>query len=255
MTRRALLLVLLTATTVAVFSQTLRFEVASVRPSAPNKVGGGFDAPPGRFEVENQPLSQMIFFAYDTDRFRLTGPEWIYRERFDIVATGAVTGQTKLMLKALLQDRFGLRAHVERRPVPVYVLTVLRSDGTLGPNLRPVKVDCSQREPLPDGMIPCSTRNQPTGTLVARGTTWANAILHREMAAAVNRLVIDETGLTGQFDMRLEWSDPISAAEPQSADRPSFITAVREQLGLKLEAAERPVEVLVIDSVNRPTPD
>jgi uncharacterized protein (TIGR03435 family) len=232
-----------------------RFEVTSVRPSAPNKAGGGFDATPGRFEIENQPLSQVIYFAYDIDRFRLTGPQWIYRERFDIVATGAVTGQTKLMLQALLQDRFGLRAHMEKRPVPVYVLTVLRSDGTLGPNLHRVKVDCSKREPLQDGMIPCSTRNQPTGTLIARATTWGTATLHREMAAAVDRLVIDETGLTGQFDMRLEWSDPISAAEPQSADRPSFITAVREQLGLKLEPGQRPVEVLVIDSVERPMPN
>ena len=233
-----------------------RFEVASVKPSRSNAVGGGFDATPGRFSVENLPLAEVIFFAYDTDRFRTAGPDWIGRERFDITATGAVTGQTKLMLRQLLQDRFGLRAHVETRTQPVYRLTVVRADGTLGPNLRRVQMDCSRREPLPDGMMPCSTRNQPRGTLVSRGTNWQTAILHREMAAAMDRLVVDGTGLSGQVDITLEWADPIAQpASPEPANRPSFVTAVREQLGLKLEPATEPVQVLVIDRIGRPTPD
>jgi uncharacterized protein (TIGR03435 family) len=186
-----------------------RFEVATVKPSRPNAAGGGFDFPPGRFAAENQSLAALIFFAYDTDRFRTAGPDWIARERFDISATGAVTAQIKSMVRQLLQDRFGLRAHFDTRRVPVYVLTVARADGTLGPNLRRVKMDCAGREPLPDGMTPCSTRNQPRGTLVARGTNWQTAILHREIATTMDRLVLDRTSLKGQFDMRLEWSDPL----------------------------------------------
>ena len=159
------------------------------------------------------------------------------------------------MVRTLLRERFGLRAHVEMRRMPVYVLTVASTDGTLGPNLRKVEMDCSRREPLSDGILPCGTRNQPGGTLVARGTNWETAILHREMAAVMDRLVLDRTGLKGQFDMRLEWTDPTAAAEAQSADRPSFVTALREQLGLRLERAIEPVNVLVIDRIDRPSPD
>jgi uncharacterized protein (TIGR03435 family) len=233
-----------------------RFEVATVKPSRPNAVGGGFDAPPGRFSAENQPLADLIFFAYDTDRFRTVGPDWIARERFDISATGAVTGQYQSMLRQLLQDRFGLRAHFDSRRVSVYVLTVARADGTLGPNLRKVEMDCAKREPLPDGMMPCGTRNQPRGTLVARGTNWQKAILHREIATTMDRLVLDRTSLTGQFDMRLEWLDPVAqSTDAPAVDRPSLVTALREQLGLKLEPAIEAVPVLVIDRIERPSPD
>jgi len=233
-----------------------RFEVASVKPSRPGAVGGGFDATPGRFSVENLPLSEVIFYAYDTDRFRTVGLEWIQRERFDITATGAVTGMIKPMLRQLLRDRFAVRAHLETRTLPVYVLTVARADGVLGPNLRRVQMDCSRREPLPDGMMPCSTRNQPRGTLIARGASWPNPPLHREMAAAMDRLVIDRTGLSGQFDITLEWGDPVAQpSAPPTTGRPSFVTALREQLGLRIEPAMEPVQVLVIDNIQRPSPD
>ena len=234
----------------------VRFEVVSVKPSRPNQVGGGFDATPGRFGAENQPLSDLLFYAYDVDRFRLVGPDWISRERFDITATGAVTGQTRPMLRQLLQDRFGLRAHVETRTQPVYVLTIVRADGVLGPNLRKVQMDCSRREPLADGMTPCATRTDPPGTLRARGTNWQTSILHRVIARSMDRLVLDRTGLTGQFDITVEWSDPgAQSASSSTADRPVLVTALREQLGLNLEAARQPVQVLVIDAVRRPSPD
>jgi bla regulator protein blaR1 len=195
-------------------------------------------------------------FAYDTDRFRTAGPDWIARERFDISATGAVTGQIKSMLRQLLQDRFGLRAHFDTRRVPVYVLSVAHADGTLGPNLRRVEMDCAKRDLLPDGMTPCSTRNQPRGTLVARGTNWQTAILHREIATTMDRLVLDRTSLKGQFDMRLEWSDPVAqSTDAPAVDRPSLVTALREQLGLRLEPAIEAVPVLVIDRIERPSPD
>jgi uncharacterized protein (TIGR03435 family) len=226
-----------------------------VKPSRPNQIGGGFDATPGRFDVENRPLSEILFYAFDVDRFRLVGPEWIARERFDITATGAITGQTKPMLRRLLQDRFGLRARMETRTQDVYLLTILRPDGGLGSNLRRVEMDCSHREPLADGMMPCSTRNQPQGTLVARGTNWRTSILLREISAQVDRLVLDRTGLDGQFDMRLEWTDPLTQALGATSDRPGFVTALREQLGLTLEPAKEPVQVLVVDHVERPSPN
>ena len=237
-------------------SDRVRFEVVSVKPSRPNQVGGGFDATPGRFVAENQPLSDLLFFAYDVNRFRLVGPDWIHSERFDITATGAVTGQAKPMLQQLLQDRFGLRAHVETRTQPVYLLTILRADGGLGPNLRQVQMDCSSREPLADGMTPCGTRTDPPGTLRARGTNWQTSILHRVIARSVDRLVLDRTGLNGQFDITLEWSDPVAQSAPAAtADRPVFVTALREQLGLTLEPARQPIHVLVIDAIGRPSPD
>jgi uncharacterized protein (TIGR03435 family) len=200
-------------------------------------------------------VSDLIFFAFETDRFRTVGPDWLDDDRFDVVATGAANGQNRPMVRQLLRDRFALRTHSETRRVPVCVLTILRSDGVLGPNLQKVVADCSQRKVFADGLTPCSTRNQPSGTLVAHSANWETAILHREMRNALGRLVVDRTNLTGQFDMKLEWSDPSVQASGDLADHPSLTTAVREQLGLKLEPATESLEVLVIDHVERPTPD
>jgi uncharacterized protein (TIGR03435 family) len=150
------------------------------------------------------------------------------------------------MLQHLLQDRFSLRLHREHRPKAVYVLKRARDDGKLGPQLVSIS-DCSARPSfLPSYYNGCGGMgSRATTSRVGRGK-WEDLALHRHFAPSVDRPVIDETGLSGSFALLLDWSD---------IDTPSLLTAVREQLGLKLEAAERPVEVLVIDSVERPTPD
>jgi uncharacterized protein (TIGR03435 family) len=181
-------------------------------------------------------------------------PDWIRRERFDIVATapeGRGMGEFQAMVRNLLADRFHLRAHTESRRTQVYVLSLARPDGKLGQGLRPTTVDCSRRDP------PCSTRNQPRGSYHAIGSEWPPFVLMGELRVATGTTVLDRTDLEGPFDIDLEWADPTASVADQAADvaRPSLFTAVREQLGLKLEASQESMDFLVIDNIERPEAD
>ena len=252
MVRFGLLLILIAAAGVFVSAQApaaLRFDVASIRPSKsvatyPTVTGRG----PGRYAFANASVADLIRDAYSVRVWAVVGgPEWARRERFDVVATsqGRSSSQHPLMLQALLAERFVLRVHRETRQLPVYELVKARSDGRLGPNLRVVHVDCA-REPCP----------YDDGSLSFRATALEWSAAAGIIGAGLDRPVIDKTGLSGQFAIDLRWApvagSPDAAAPPEQV---SLFTAVQEQLGLKLQPAVGPIEVLVIDSVERPTPD
>ena len=237
--------------------------------------------PGGRLVITNQPLRRLVLFAYSLQPQQLTsGPAWLDSDRFDIVAQaegdlsptppGGPPGTPQLMMQRLLAERFGLVVHTESRELPVYALTVARSDGRLGPRIKPAAVDCLtlmtkvpggvpvQAPQLPDGRPACGVRRDGTGRLVAGGTTmlmFATQIL----TGLTDRLVVDRTGLTGAYDFDMEHqlegrgASPAADSATAVADRPSIFTAVEEQLGLKLQAARAPIEVLVIDRVTPPT--
>jgi len=230
-----------------------RFDVISIKPAPSSRQGGGYDYPPGRFVSENRTARELVMLAFGTDSFRTAGgADWIGRERFDITATVAgpwQDGRPAVLVRHLLEDRFGLKAHRETRPLPVYTLTRARTDGTLGPNLRPVKTDCAAWRQNPE-MPRCSTQTAP-GQIIATGSEWSRTMQFTTLARATGRLVLDRTGLTGQYDITLQWDDPV--ANDQS--RASIFTAVREQLGLRLDARTEPLEVVVIDRIERPAPD
>jgi hypothetical protein len=163
---------------------------------------------------------------------RCGAPDWIANERFDIVAKmegdppSIVTtgpGPMRLAMRALLGDRFGLVVRGERRDLDIYALTIAKSAAQLGRALKPSPEDCSAM-----------------AARVANG-----------LSQIVGRTVVDRTGLTGNWAFELTYS-----AEPSpDSDAPSLFTAIQEQLGLKLEATTGPVDVLVVDRVQRPTPD
>ncbi len=201
------------------------------------------------------------------------GPTWLTSDRFDIVATVAGNPppeQIPLMLRALLADRFKLVIHTERRELPIYALVLARRDGKLGARISPATFDCLAARgratgapptpPAPSGRVPCGLRFRP-GNVVGEGISLAQ--LADRLAPFVNRVVIDQTGLAGNFDLDLEWTPdqwkPQLAEVPQQPQSipngPSLFTALQEQLGLKLEPTRGPVDVLVIDSVSQPTPD
>jgi uncharacterized protein (TIGR03435 family) len=183
-------------------------------------------------------------------------------------------GPLQLMMQRAFAERFKLAVHTETREIPVYELTLARRDRTLGSKLTPAATDCeavmsamlkSAREggppptagpQLPDGRPACGMRFGPGNRLVAGGTSMA--ALSRNMSNPAGRIIVDKTGLIGGFDFELEFTPDPSAAggqPPAVSDTtlPSLFTALEEQLGLKLVPERRPVEVLVIDRVERPT--
>ncbi len=263
------------------------FEVASVKQ---NRSGEGFIrvgmAPGGRFTATNVPLRQLIQLAYQIQPFQIVGgPNWIASDRFDIVAKAAgdvppptpgVAGPMQLMMRTLLADRFKLTLHNEQREMPIYALVLAKADGKLGPQLKSSTTDCAAlmgAAARRGGPPPPPSFNEPMqcGMRVFPGALSAGGFplsqLTQFLSSTVQRIVVDRTGLTGNFDLNMTWTpdqmpqgrgDPPPGAPPLPAidpNGPSIFTAVQEQLGLKLESTKAPVDVLVIDRAEHPTED
>jgi uncharacterized protein (TIGR03435 family) len=256
------------------------FEVASIKPSPPSTdrhpVAISQFLPGGRFTATDVPLRSLIQLAYNlVDSPILGGPAWITADRFEIVAKAEAstsTEQIRLMLQALLKERFKLAAHTDTRELPVYTLVIARADGRLGPKIRAAAIgECPEavgpgararaRLIAPTDERPsCGIRIGFGGkNLEAWGVTTSQ--LSSSLSMSLHQPVHDRTGLTGRFDLDLEWSEQRAARPPRDDaqgtsppdDEVSIFTAVKEQLGLKLEPGKGPVEVLIIDSVEHPT--
>jgi len=240
------------------------FEVTTVKlnKSGTSSSHSSFDN--GRFTASNIRLKNLIQYqAYGIPEPRiLGGPKWLDSERFDIEAKidssvadrlrALSRDQGRLQMQAMFQqflaDRFKLTVHWETRELPVYALVVAKN----GPNLHQ-----SQQA---DGSTNTSTG---AGLFKAQGITLAEMArtLTQELAKELGRVVIDKTGIDGRYDVTLNWTPdtgtaPINSgtegtAPPDSG--PSIFTAIQEQLGLKLEPAKGPVQVLVIDHVEMPS--
>jgi uncharacterized protein (TIGR03435 family) len=260
------------------------FEVASVKPNRSGALNIGFDVPGGkRFTVNNAPLREIIRFAHDVDDARLVGgPDWIRSERFDIVATAereipawTTDGPPAVLLsmvRTLLAERFHLETHSDTRELPVYALVVARSDGKLGPRASVSTVDCAAasasrgnaRPAVDPGESPaCGMRIGP-GQMLLGGVPMSRVAT--VLAPFARRLVIDRTGLTGNYNLQLSWTpqgprfggpppDGAPALPPADPNGASLFASIQEQLGLKLEPTRAPIEVVVIDRVERPSPD
>lgn len=260
----AVLLPLVIAWQVVTTAQTpsaVSFEVASVKPN--QSAGEPSMTVPlrGTVVITNVPLLNVIVNAFGVPPFRIVGePEWISRERFDISARipdAHADGQVLLMLQGLLTQRFKLKAHRETREQPVYEVVVARADRRLGPRLTRSDSDCANNPPAapPSLDSPCAGLfgvGPAGGRIVSKGRPLARVL--SALSMAVSRTVVDRTGLQGPFDVDLQWSADVGTPVTNS-DTPSIFTALQEQLGLRLEPSRAPVDVLVIESVERPTPD
>jgi uncharacterized protein (TIGR03435 family) len=216
-------------------------------------------------------VSFLIRQAYGVQPWQVVdAPDWIARERYDVVAKlrdlhGLPFPAFGDTLRALLAQSFDMRGHYEQREQSTYALRVARTDGQLGPHLHRYPVDCeayisagpasvlAAQAPQPsDGARPCTSVYE-RGEIVSGGMTMA--ILATTVGDLVGRVVIDETGLPGYYEMTLRYParrpSPMTP-EPLAADTPSVLSALQEQLGLTLESQRRQIDVLVIDRIRRP---
>ena len=219
------------------------FEVVSIKPTAIRDGSHGFDFPPGgRFTGRNLTVKNLLRISYALEDYQISGgPSWIVSAGFDIQAKAAAStgelprGQVLQLVQALLADRFHLAIHGETRQLPIYALVV----GKTGPKLQAAE----------SGDVP--SRSLRMGELITEKMSMTE--LAKILTFDLKRPVRDETGLKGNFAFTLEWTLGLGESDAGPSSRPSLFTAVQEQLGLKLESAKGPVEILVIDRVEMPT--
>jgi len=277
------------------------FDVASVKPSNPNpdpanplsQIALMLPQPGGRFTATNTPLRMLIMAAYELkqDAQLAGGPPALLAAKYDITArtagTATIGKELPQLLQSLLADRFKLKTHTESRELPIYDLVLARSDGRLGPDLRPSKSECSKGDELGAAGAalakgdmasflgkpgPCMVTTDPSGgplNLMMRGDGQEMKQIVEILTQFTGRAVRDKTGLTGRYDFdmkmdlqmvlalakRMGANIPAAAENIPQADGSSLMTALNEQLGLKLDSVRAPVDVVIIDSVEAPSPD
>lgn len=214
------------------------FEVATVRPTPESSPPASIRSlPGGRLETQNVTLRMLIKWAWDLDDDRLSGPKWLDDVHYDVVAQAPAGrlphGAYQHMMQNLLRDRFHLTTHNETRELTAYEMVIDKS----GPKVQ--TVDSSGG--FDSNPFRMTDRGRITGTKVTA------AMLAKVLAEQVKHPVEDATGFKEAFNFTLEWapdSDP-------SSNRPSIFTAIREQLGFRLDAKKKSADFLVIDSIDR----
>jgi uncharacterized protein (TIGR03435 family) len=220
-----------------------RFEVVSIHPAAAAaNAGTSFNLfEGGRLRITNEPAKLLLRLAFQMQDAQIAGgPAWIDTDRYDIEAkSGSPERITREQLVPLMQnllvERFRLKFHRETRELTVGALSVAKG----GPKLK------AKAEGEGIGMN--TDRGPRSWRAIATGTSME--LLASYLGNRLGRIVVDQTGLTGSYDFTLEWAPDDAPDSPA----PSLVTALREQLGLRLEPQKAPVEILVIDSIARPS--
>jgi len=235
------------------------FEAASIKPSAPAEMGrmrvGMSMLPGGRISMAGVTVRLLIQQAYGVLDFQIVGgPDWMRSERYDITAKpegAASQDQVKVMIQALLKDRFKLAFHSETKELPTYALVVAKG----GPKLKAAEVSAGGEGGGRGGQI-----------RMGRGHFEANGVgvsaLVNQLANTLGRSVIDKTELTGEYDFKLDWMPEESqqgmmkgpagdGAAPSDNPGVSIFTALQDQLGLRLESTKGPVEILAIERAEK----
>jgi len=265
----SIVLIVVSSLTVAAQQSAPAFEVASIKPnSSPPFQDSSWGYPSGRFLVRNKHMRMVIAMVYGEPRGFLVdrvlgGPAWLDSERYDIEGKAAEPDPPEAVLRAmarsLLEQRLSLRTHVERRELPIYALA---DDGTLKPRGQ-LRVsdgsDCVEVSRQTDKLPECGPA-LPT-TTAAGLTLSANAVTMDEISSYlqsfVSRPLFNRTKAAGRFSFTLTVPHRFETqGAPLAGDSDALMSrALQDQLGLRLMASRGPVDVLVIDSVERPTPN
>jgi uncharacterized protein (TIGR03435 family) len=232
-------------------SGSSEFEVATIKLTDPNFGGIVLRLGGGRFAATGFTLKDLVAFAYAVDNSQIAGgPTWFAANRYDVRGKPVKAGPlnrdaARVMLRALLRDRFQLTFHLEKKMMPVYVL----SAGTTG----------SKMKPRAAGDGGDGTRLTFQGARATGRNVSAKVLAEELQAMVLDRPVLDKTGLIGNFDFDLRWrpepdqfggTGATVAGDPNDAD---LFTAIREQLGLKLEVRKEEAEVIVVDRASKPS--
>lgn len=223
----------------------LEFEVASVKPSPARGAGigckGGPESEdPGRLTCQQMSPALLIHLAYGVKFLQVVGPDWLAAPRFEITAIlpkGTTKEQIPVMWQNLLVDRFGFRAHHESRETTHFELAVAKN----GPKLKPAAQDGAGRGAGVAIFKDRITMHFP------RMTTEG---LASSLEMRLQKPVTDATGLTGEYEIQLEWA-PDTAVTTDGDSAPALPAALQDQLGLRLETKKGPLDMLVIDQINR----
>ena len=273
-------------------NQKLTFEVASIKPAGPQAMarlqgsveGGPGTAAPGRIQFTDIPLKALIMRAYDVQSFQVSGPSWMDSQRFDVIAkvpAGATKEDARIMLQNLLAERFKLKLHQGSKEAAIYELVVAKGGLKLkeavqtaaapaeGPGGRPPGPPRGKDGLLrtPHGQL--GIQAAAKGRMRMQGDAATMARLTEVLGMMVGRPVVDKTGLTGTYDVMLDFSpegmgpgpkgpgpadggaNPAEAPRESNDSGPTIFAALQEQLGLKLESRKGPVDVLVVESVEK----
>jgi uncharacterized protein (TIGR03435 family) len=277
---KALIACVLVTVSASIFAQTpATFEVASIRRTngAPGVLPFAF-VQSGRFRAPFSTVRELVQAAYGVEPNQVVGgPDWADADHFDINATlpeGTAPANAPMMLRRLLADRFGLVTRQEKRELAVHFLN---PGEKLGPGISPAAADCKPLKappgipapppppPPPAGAGPMMALNQPPGSKCGnvmfsgffsmRAVPMVSFITH--LSRQIKRPIVDRTKLNGVYDIDLSFlpdTGPMMFnGTALNADAPSLQTAVREQLGMRLESGRAPVDVVVIDRVTPPT--
>lgn len=246
-------------------------EVASVKLHPPDENQQWMLSPqPGGKLVMRLTPERLVAVAYRMQMDQVVNaPSWAKSDTYDIlvkVREGAAVNIDTIgpIAREIFLERFQGTTHMDTRDLPVYLLIPARDQGSTGPRLMPAQMDCTLR----GGPPPPRTAADPAPAAAARcGLTQRSGQINmggfpidafaRVLSSLAGRVVVNRTGLSGNWDLDLEFAPEAApgAPAPPAADAPSLFTALQEQLGLKLESTKSPVEITVIDSVEHPTTD
>ena len=248
------------------------FEVASVKPSAPedgmlSRIGGQAEEgirmqggpetkSPDRINYKGVTLKMLLAQAYNFKSDQIVGPEWLATERFDIAATmaaGTDKEQLRLMLRALLADRFGLLQRQETKTLPVYVLTVAKEGAKLQQPEPYQKLSAEERmkavrEQALKGVAEMQEGRYRNMIGVGRGTVEEFAA---RLTPYLDRPIKNMTNLDGLYSFRLTWDDPGNKRANSEFSGPGLFRALQEQLGLRLIGKTEEIDVLIVVQANR----
>jgi uncharacterized protein (TIGR03435 family) len=221
------------------------WEVATVKPGNPNAPSDHIDLHGRHVTLENETVEILMLFGYNVQKDQIAGvPDWVKTARWTVDGLADVDGEPNLaqlqaMLRKVLAERFGLKLHHEQQEMQVFALTVAKG----GPKLT---LNTSDPNGLPD-----QHGNRDIGWQMYqyRNTSMPELVL--ELLSSVDRPIVDRTELKGRYDFQLKWLTDDSHGSDADAP-PGLFTAIQGQIGLKLEPMKAPVEVLVVDKVERP---
>ncbi len=237
------------------------FEVASIRSNNSGSGSSSSHSRNGRYESTNESLLQLVRLAFQAREYQIIGPDWMKSDRYDIRAKapdGVPDTQIPQLLQSLLTDRFKMKFHREVRQMPIFALLVAKEGSKLvraneSDPAVPNRVSAPESRTAPGASAASGGGGSSAGTAPALRLSTMHSVgtlssFAGSLSRSMDRPVMDMTGLAGDYDIRLAYKPESAPAEDSG---PSIFTAITEQLGLRLEARKGPVDVIVIDSIEK----